>query len=250
MNVQETTLGGLTCQIIDRLPDGQSPRLVTVLCHGFGASGDDLVPFGAELFNLNPELSNKVRFIFPAAPHSLDQFGMFGARAWWPLDIAKLNAAIASGEFRDLRNDLPDELPQSRQMLIDLIDEVIAETGVPISRIVLGGFSQGSMLATDVALRLPETPAALCIWSGTLLCEEVWKELAAKRGALTVLQSHGRQDPLLPFKAAIWLRDMMIESGFDVDFIEFDGVHTIPIEAMHGLAALLGRLGGGLSHSG
>ena len=242
MNSQTTTLGGLKCRIVDRLPEGQAPQLVTVLCHGFGASGDDLVPIGAELLNLNPGLSSKVRFIFPEAPLSLDEFGMYGARAWWPLDIAKLNAAIATGEFRDLRNDLPDELPQSRQMLMDMITEVSQQTGLPVSRFVLGGFSQGAMLATDVALRLPEPPAALCIWSGTLLCEEIWKELAAKRGPLTVLQSHGRQDPLLPFKAAIWLRDIMMESNFDVDFVEFDGVHTIPFEAMQRFAAVLGGL--------
>jgi phospholipase/carboxylesterase len=95
------------------------------------------------------------------------------------------------------------------------------------------------MLATDVALRLDEAPGALCVWSGTLLCEEQWRELAAKRGPLKVLQSHGTVDPILPFEAATWLRDLFTESGFDVDFIEFPNVHTIPAEGVTHLAELL-----------
>jgi phospholipase/carboxylesterase len=70
----------------------------------------------------------------------------------------------------------------------------------------------------------------------------VWRELAAKRGPLNVLQSHGRHDPILPFEAAIWLREMFDESGFDVDFIEFPGIHTIPHPALVSFAQILDRL--------
>ncbi len=235
-------MGGLECQVVDALPSGGNPQLVVVLCHGFGAPGTDLVPIGSELLSLNPGLADSVRIVFPAAPLTLDEFGMFGGRAWWHLDIERLNAAIAGGEFRDLRNDLPEHLPVVREMLLSLVGEVCAETGLPTSKVVLGGFSQGSMLAADVAMRLSESPAALCILSGTLLCESEWRELAANRQGLPVLQSHGHQDPILPFQAAVWLRDMLVESGLDVDFVEFDGGHTIPFEALHRLAALIDRL--------
>ena len=242
MNMHATVIGGLSCQVIDAITEHQNPRLIVVLCHGFGAPGTDLVPVGPELIQLNPTLAQTVRFVFPAAPLSLDHLGMFGGRAWWHVDVARLTAAIERGELRDLRNDLPDELPQARQMLTSLVEELSRDSGLPTSRIVLGGFSQGAMLGTDVALRLPETPAALCIWSGTLLCEAEWRELAKQRENLRVLQSHGRQDPLLPFQAAIWLRDMFTESGAEVDFVAFDGMHTIPPEALHRFAALIGQL--------
>jgi len=242
MSSRSINLGGLSCQVVEEIPDGNAPQLVVILCHGYGAPGTDLVPIGHELLTSHPNLTDKVRFVFPAAPLSLDEFGLYGARAWWPLDMNRLTAAIERGEFRDLRNDLPDELPEVREKFSALVREIRIETGLPNSRFVLGGFSQGSMLATDAALRLDETPAALCIWSGTLLCEDTWKELAAKRPDLHVLQSHGRQDPLLPFEAALWLRNMLIESGMDVDFIEFDGMHTIPLEALQRFGALLSRL--------
>ncbi len=242
MNQSSTTWGGLNCQVIDKLAEGQEPQLLVILCHGFGASGTDLVSLGPELFGLNPDLEAGVRFVFPAAPLKLEEFAMFGGRAWWRLNVAHMTEAIQRGELQTLRDELPDGLPEARQMLSRLAEEVMEQTGLPTSRLVLGGFSQGSMVATDVALHLPEPPAALCIFSGTLRCETVWRELAARLGPFPVLQSHGRADPLLPFQAAQWLRDLFVEAGMDVDFIPFDGMHTIPYEAVDRFAALLGRI--------
>lgn len=231
--------GGLTCRIVQQMDDGQKPELVVILCHGFGAPGTDLVPIAGELMQQQPQLMESTQFIFPEAPLSLEEFGFYGGRAWWPLDVEKLNAAIENGEFRDQRKYNPPELTDARKLLTALVDEVRGRTGLPASRIVLGGFSQGSMLATDVALRLDDAPGALCVWSGTLLCEEEWRELASKRGPLKVLQSHGTVDPILPFEAATWLRDLFNESGFDVDFIEFPNVHTIPREGVEQFAEIL-----------
>lgn len=236
------TLGGLTCRIEQQMDDDATPGLVVILCHGFGAPGTDLVGLGPELLGASPAIAESVQFIFPEAPLSLDEYGMFGGRAWWPLDVAQLQAAIQNGTFRDLRNDHPEGLPEAREMLMALIAEVRERTGLPMSRIVLGGFSQGSMLTTDVSLRLEEPPGQLCIWSGTLLSEDEWRGLAAKRGPLNVLQSHGQHDPILPFEAATWLRDMFEESGFNVDFIEFPGIHTIPHPALLAFAQILDRM--------
>ncbi|MDA0282757.1 MAG: phospholipase [Planctomycetota bacterium] len=232
-------LGGLTCRIVQQVDDDEQPELVVILCHGFGAPGTDLVPIGGELMRCQPRLMESTQFIFPQAPLSLEEFGMIGGRAWWPLDVVKLNAAIQRGEFRDQRKYNPPELANARQMLMALIDEVRGRTGLPASKIVLGGFSQGSMLATDVALRMDQAPGALCVWSGTLLCEEEWRELALKRGSLKVLQSHGTVDPILPFEAATWLRDLFVNSGFNVEFIEFPDVHTIPRKGIEQFAELL-----------
>jgi phospholipase/carboxylesterase len=250
MNMTSRVLGGLDCQIIDMIDSDRKPQLVVVVCHGFGATGTDLVPIGGELLQRSSLLAEQVRFIFPAAPLAPEEFGMFGGRAWWMLDIERMNSMIAEGRLRDLRNEHPDGLDEARSMLLSLIDEVRAETGLPMSQFVLAGFSQGSMLSTDVTLRLAEPPAALCIWSGTLLCESVWRDLAARRGPLKVLQSHGRQDPILPFEGAIWLREMLEESGSKVDFIEFQGEHTIPTEALQKTLELLHNVLSDISDAG
>ena len=113
-----------------------------------------------------------------------------------------------------------------------MIDHLREQTGLPLSRFVLGGFSQGSMLATDVCLRLDESIGGLLVYSGTLLVEPEWRELAPRRRGLRVLQSHGTIDSLLPFEAATWLRDLFESAGADIEFLEFPGVHTIPAEAV------------------
>ena len=229
---ESKTLGGLRCQVLDALDEDEKPRLVVVLCHGFGAPGTDLVSIGSVMFTVDPSLAKSVRFVFPAAPLSLDKYGMYGGRAWWMIDMELLMGDPESDAFRRLRSDVPNGLPEARQSLLALIGDVQTETGLPLSQIVLGGFSQGAMLTADVTFHLPESPAALCLWSGTLLCEDVWKELAPNRSGLAVLQSHGRQDPLLPFDAAISLRELLTNAGLAVDFLDFPGMHEIPREAL------------------
>jgi phospholipase/carboxylesterase len=239
MNTRAVEWGGLHTHVVDDLPEGATAELAVVLCHGFGAPGTDLVPLAGELLQLAPELAAKAYFVFPEAPLSLDAMGMYGGRAWWHLDVARITAAVAAGELRDQRGEMPEGAVTSREMLLSLVEELAASTGLPSSKIVLGGFSQGSMLAADVALRMPERPAALCVLSGTLLCEDEWRALAGQLGPLPTLQSHGHQDPILPFQGAEWLRDMLTEAGWPVDFVAFDGGHTIPVEALSRLAELL-----------
>jgi phospholipase/carboxylesterase len=240
-----TQIGELTCHLIDQLPTGQAPKQVVILCHGFGAPGHDLVPLGPELLQLQPNLQETTRFIFPEAPLSLDAIGYIGGRAWWMLDVAALNEAIATGQFRDQTKQLPDDLPKVSEMITTVVNHAMAEDNLAMGQIVLGGFSQGAMVTTDVALQLPEAPAALCVMSGTLLCEDNWRRLAEQRESLTVLQSHGRQDPILPFGAAEWLRDMLRECGADVEFIEFNGVHSIPPQLLNRFGELLSELATG-----
>lgn len=242
MQRHTTQLGGLKCRLVDAIPQDRQPQMAVVICHGFGAPGRDLVPIASELVNLSPDLSDTVRFIFPAAPLSPDEFASYGGRAWWPMDVERILAAIEGGDTQILRKMRPEGLPDASQMLESLIGEVQQQTGLPMSRIVLGGFSQGAMLATDLTLRLSDKPAALCVWSGTLLCEELWKPMMPSLEGLPILQSHGRQDPILPFQAGLWLREMLVANGAEVDFIEFNGDHTVPFEALQRFALLLGQL--------
>jgi len=240
MTVEKTTLGELVCTVITPTGCELPPRRVVILCHGFGAPGTDLVPLAGELLRLNRVLEQTTCFVFPRGPLSLDEFGLPTGRAWWPVDIERFAAAVETGNYDLLRHETPVGLVEAREKLIALINDVRQTFDVSTGQIILGGFSQGAMLTTDTALSLPQRPGGLCIFSGTLLCEEQWRELAAVRGPLPVLQSHGRQDPLLPFPAAEWLRDMLTAAGLPVEFLPFDGMHTIPAAAVERCAALLG----------
>jgi phospholipase/carboxylesterase len=210
----------------------ERPELLVVLCHGFGADGDDLVPLGAHFFNVRPKLLNRVQLVFPAALLSLRDLHLPGGRAWWPLDIEKLQRAIEFREFRDLRNEQPAGLPVARAALTEMIEQLQDELQLKWSQVVVGGFSQGAMLATDVALHCEESPAGLMIWSGTLLNEQDWKQRVSGRAGLPVIQSHGREDLILPYEAALWLKGLLEQGGLPVEFISFSGGHSIPQEIL------------------
>lgn len=234
--------GGLTCQVVSRVRSGAKPQFVVVLCHGFGAPGTDLVSIGDELLECMPEVADQLEIFFPAAPLSLDELGMWGGRAWWHIDMDELIGATERGEFRNLSGRRPSGMTEARDQLLKMLDEVQQATGLPTNKFVLGGFSQGSMLALDAALNWTSPPGGLCLWSSTLVCESEWRAKAGKLRGVPILQSHGRQDQILPFEAATWLKDVLTEAGADLNFIEFQGPHTIPMPGVEGLAAMIQRL--------
>lgn len=232
-------IGDLTCRIVrpdhDDPPDG-----IVVLCHGFGAPGDDLVGLADPFIQLEPSLGERIQFVFPEAPLTIPEVP--GGRAWWPIDMMAMQMAIMEGNFREMRQAVPEQMPEAREKLMTVFNQLKEASGLPLSRFVLGGFSQGSMLTTDITLRLEESPAALLVYSGTLLAEPEWRELAPKRAGLQVIQSHGTVDPILPFEAAGWLRDLLTEAGLNVEFIPFQGIHTIPLEALQVSAPLINEV--------
>jgi phospholipase/carboxylesterase len=163
--------------------------------------------------------------------------------AWWNIDFQELDAAQREGRagIEKLHGRTPDGLPQSRRMLREALDVAARQANLPLTRAVLGGFSQGAMLTTDVTLRLEEAPAGLCILSGTLISEPEWRRLAPARAGLPVFQSHGRYDTLLPFDSAEALRELLVGAGLAVEFHPFDDQHTIPFELLAPLAEYLAR---------
>jgi phospholipase/carboxylesterase len=240
LEMSRRRFGALDCTVVG--PRGKSPQFCVVLCHGFGAPGTDLVPLAEELAELLPEQIEQIAYIFPEAPLELGGYG-FAGRAWWMVDVGRFQQAMNDPrEMARLRAEIPSGMPESSQLLRGCLDEIGRHTGVPISRTLIGGFSQGSMVATDVALELRHPPAGLCIFSGHLLAESRWRELAKNRGPLPVLQTHGKFDQVLPIAGAEQLRDLLIESGLPVEFITFAGPHTISIEGIRRCAALMERV--------
>jgi phospholipase/carboxylesterase len=236
-------IGALSCTTVAPEMSDVSPRYCVILCHGFGAPGTDLVPLSSDLAAMCPQQAGSVLYVFPQAPLDLEDLGLPGGRAWWMIDIERFQRAIERpDDLARMRREVPRGMPESSALLRELMSEVGRQTEIPAARTILGGFSQGAMLATDVALRLGQSPAALCVFSGTLVAEDEWRPLARKRGALPVLQSHGRFDPILPYAGAESLRQFLTAAGLKVDFIPFAGPHTIPFEALERLAALMRRL--------
>jgi phospholipase/carboxylesterase len=228
--VEKLELAGLTTRIVGRA----DAKLTCVLLHGFGAPGDDLVALAPDL---------PARCVFPAAPLELLSMST-GARAWWLLDLDKLEQELRAGVPRDRRGEIPDGLPAARAHVLRLLDQLQARLGVTDAQLVLGGFSQGAMLALDVALHRAAPPAAIVLMSGTLVAESEWQPRMSKLAGVPVFQSHGRRDPLLPFEVAEVLRDRLIAAGARVEWTQFLGGHEIPPVVLDGVARFLAKTSG------
>ncbi len=216
---------------VDRQGNGEGP--LVVLLHGFGAPGDDLVALWRYL-----DIPDEVRFLFPAAPLQLGM-GFGDARAWWMLDMERLTQARAQGQWDALSQEIPRGLPQARTLIQDLLSLATETLSVPSASLILGGFSQGAMLATDLALHTNIPFAGLVLLSGTLIAKQEWLTRLPNRQGLPVFQSHGTDDPILSFSMAQQLREHIQTAGLPVSWVEFRGGHEIPLEVLQGLGAFL-----------
>jgi phospholipase/carboxylesterase len=217
-----TRLAGLDVRIAggtDSEGGGEGP--VVVLLHGFGAPGDDLVSLWRVL-----AAPPGTRFVFPAAPVALG--GGYGeGRAWWWIDIEARMRSQSSGIIRDT-SEIPEGLPAARANVEELLGEVDKVLRPPAGKLVLGGFSQGAMLALDVALHSERPLAGLVLLSGTHIAAREWQARYERRRGLSVFMSHGENDPLLPFSIARDLCEVLRAHGLVVDWVPFRGAHAIP----------------------
>jgi len=124
-----------------------------------------------------------------------------------------------------------------------LVKEVIRQFEThPGGRIVLGGFSQGAMVATEVAFQSDAHVDALVLLSGTLVDEASWQQRFSAHRAIPVFMSHGRADPVLPFGIADRFRTELAAAGLKVTWVPFDGGHEIPASVVLELNKFLAQL--------
>ncbi|HEU4411817.1 MAG TPA: hypothetical protein VFS43_41640 [Polyangiaceae bacterium] len=220
----------------DREGRGGGPAVL--LCHGYGAPGDDLVGL-SRVIDAGPG----VRWFFPEAPLALDFGGGYEGRVWWPVDIEALQRSAMRGELRALMDRAPEGLDRARDALAACVEALVKGEGVEPGSLLVGGFSQGATLTTDWLLSARPGVAGLCLLSGTIMHAERWREdleAGAARG-LEVVQSHGSADAILPFALAEVLRDLLGGGGARVEFVPFRGGHEIPPRVLDALGAFARR---------
>jgi phospholipase/carboxylesterase len=190
-----------------------------VLLHGYGSSAERWEPFTKTI-----RWPAGGRFVFPQGPDLAARTdGVLDGRAWWRLD---LRSSIPPGQsLPDLSGTKPEGLKVAAALVEDLLDRLQRSPGGPI---VLGGFSQGAMVASEVAFRSDVKLRALVLLSGTLVDEASWERHFDSRRGMPVFMAHGRADRTLPFAVAERFRLKLEAAGVKVTWVPFDGGHEIP----------------------
>ncbi len=217
----EKFVDGMKVVEIPGRPDGP----VFFCMHGYGANAYDLAGLSAYL-----KFPEGTRFIFPDGILGIDMgYGGQQGRAWFNIDWAEIERIRREGGLRDLSKSLPPGMAEARDTLIAAMKKLECDP----AKTVLGGFSQGAMLATEIMLSHPDYLKGLVIFSGTLVNRIGWEQMAANKFAavtktLDFIQSHGTHDPVLPIQAAERLHALLTAHGGEGKLVAFDGQHEIP----------------------
>lgn len=209
-------LGKIKCI---EVPAAEPTDKTVILFHGFGADAYDLQTLSDVISTPWP-----CNWIFPQGILEVPIGPGWTGRAWWKINLEAHQQAASSGSALDLSEERPAGLDSLRKMIFEMIKDL----RVSWSDIILGGFSQGSMLATDIYLNAPETPAGLIILSGALINKQEWTSLAPKRAGQKYFISHGQSDMVLAYKGAQQLETMLNQAGMKGQLQGFAGGHEIP----------------------
>ena len=193
---------------------GDSPKSAVFILHGLGASATDFVPVAREL---DLRAIGDVRYVFPFAPvRPVTINGGMSMPAWY--DILGVDL---------VRREDETSLRESAVDLQALIAREIAR-GIPASRIVLGGFSQGCAMTLLAGLRAPQRLAGLLGMSGYLpLAATTAAERSDANREVPIFLAHGRTDPVVPYARGTATRDALVELGYPVDWHEYPMQHSV-----------------------
>ena len=173
--------------------NGEADALV-VLLHGYGANGEDLYDIAESWAPFLPD----VAFASPHAPQACPMVP--GGRQWFPLtmrdDAERWSGVLDAGPALD-----------------QFLETELERWGVSPDRLVLVGFSQGTMMALHVGLRRKLAPALIVGYSGYLAGADHLGEISVKPKVLLV---HGTADQVLPVDSSRTAAAALTAAGLPV----------------------------------
>jgi len=201
---------------------GPTPDWSVLWLHGLGADGHDFAPIVPEL--VRPDWP-ALRFVFPHAPMRAVTINN-GARmrAWY--DIKDFNLANRADE-----TGVDESIVQVEALLARE-----AARGIPASRVLLAGFSQGGAIALAAALRR-DTPLAGVIALSTYLpmAERLVREAGTSAHLQSVFMAHGQFDPVVPYAAGDVSAQRLRALGCSIDWHAYPMAHQVCAEEIRDL---------------
>ncbi|MGC6489564.1 MAG: alpha/beta hydrolase [Planctomycetota bacterium] len=191
-----------------------SARAAVVWLHGLGADGHDFAAIVPEL-DLPADLG--VRFVFPHAPSiPVTLNGGLEMPAWYDISEVDLQR----------RHDEAGVRRSAGQVTALLARE--HGRGVPWSKILLAGFSQGGAMALFTGLRHSEPLAGVLALSAYSVVEETLDDERTSANQQTpIFQGHGTFDPMVPLARGEAARDALAARGYAVRFRSYPMDHSV-----------------------
>ena len=152
-----------------------------------------------------------------------------GPQAFGPAGFGFYQISFATGQ------PAHDQAQQqaSRLLLLAFMREVTARYDVPAGQVYLLGFSQGAVMAYDVALRHPAQVRGVLAFSGRLLpASRQHHAPAADIQAVRFFLSHGRRDELLPAFHVAETLAFFRNLGITPHYAAFAGGHEVPASSV------------------
>ncbi|MDD2547472.1 MAG: dienelactone hydrolase family protein [Burkholderiaceae bacterium] len=195
-----------------------------VLMHGVGSNEQDL-------FGLAPHIPGHFHVLSLRAPHRMGP----GAYAWFDFSV------LPDGSRRIHE---PQELA-SREAVAQTVEAAAQQLGLAAERTVVGGFSQGGIMALSTLLTRPHLLRAAMVWHSRLLAQVV--PLTAPAEALVgraLWLSHGSQDAVIPLAQAHAIRDHVAALPIALTYREYPSAHEIRPAELADTVAWLAALSG------
>jgi phospholipase/carboxylesterase len=201
--------------------EGEAKRVV-VLLHGYGSDGNDLIALGSYWQPILPD----ALFVAPNAPHVCDINPM--GYQWFPLEMDRAISRLTGGET-------------ARPVIKSFLEDVWRQTGFGPGQTILGGFSQGAMMALDVGLRLEEPLAGIVAFSGGVISpDEIGDHIKSKPPVCLI---HGAEDDVVPVSMSVRGGEALKKAGVDVQVHVSPATgHSIAQDGLEVAGAFLQRL--------
>lgn len=201
---------------------GTDQPWLLLLMHGVGSNEDDL-------FGLAPHVPANFHVLSLRAPN------VMGARAyaWFEFGVTAQGERVIN-EAQEVA---------SRQTVAQTVASAAQQLGIAPGRVVVGGFSQGGIMALSLLLTQPALLQAAMVLHSRLLPQIVplvvdAEELKGKELWL----SHGTRDQVIPLAHAHATRTFVNTMPVDLHYAEFPNAHEITGDELAQAMAWLGQL--------
>jgi phospholipase/carboxylesterase len=190
------------------------PAWSIIWLHGLGADGHDFAPIVPDLVRTDWP---GIRFVFPHAPMRAVTINNGATmRAWYDIVSMEIDKRADEHGLRESMADLEDLINRER------------DRGIPLSRIILAGFSQGGAVVLVHMLRQKIPVAGVMALSTYLpLGIKNAQELSEAAKNIPVFMAHGKFDPVVPLGLGEYSRQQLQQLGFTVQFKSYPMQHSV-----------------------